>query len=376
MNPAMAPAREQQNPNVQPIPFTRASHEYTEPAFDFTFTPGAAQQFKQYDVPANGFIRSLVLEVTVSSAGALGTGVQHEDMPWALFSSLALSDVNGGQIYGPMSGYQSYLSNVFGAISPLPPKAAPTYSATYASISYVLRIPIEISHKNGLGALGNQNAAATYKVNMTLASISEILTSVGTATQNTYRVRGYLEAWTQPNPADPLGRPQMQTPPAHGTTQLWTAIRKDFTAGQNTIKIDRVGNMIRNVICVARTTAPARSNTVFPDPMRLSWDARDLLNHSQIVQRQLQRARLLDESNTGIDTGVFAFCFAAENNGKAGDDGPQFWLPTSQATRLEIVGTTAASGSIDVLINDVAPVETVPSERYMEKSDTGFTPRT
>jgi hypothetical protein len=39
---------------------------------------------------------------------------------------------------------------------------------------------------------------------------------------------------------------------------------------------------------------------------------------------------------------------------------------------MELSGTSAASGSVQVVVNDIQPVEVVPAERYTENSDTTF----
>ena len=44
-----------------------------------------------------------------------------------------------------------------------------------------------------------------------------------------------------------------------------------------------------------------------------------------------------------------------ELDGKPGFETRELWLPTNSATRLEIVGSFADSGTLDVLTNDVLP---------------------
>src|SRR5439155_2739070 len=74
------------------------------------------------------------------------------------------------------------------------------------------------------------------------------------------------------------------------------------------------------------------------------------------------------------DTGVFAIALSNVDHGLVGDDDPTLWLPTVQSTRLELTGNSATAGNIQVITGDVAPVEVVPQERFVETSDTGFHP--
>ena len=57
-----------------------------------------------------------------------------------------------------------------------------------------------------------------------------------------------------------------------------------------------------------------------------------------------------------------------------GDEEPNLWLPTVQASRVELQGVFAAAGSLQILTNDVAPATVDPSERYVESATTGFHP--
>jgi hypothetical protein len=60
--------------------------------------------------------------------------------------------------------------------------------------------------------------------------------------------------------------------------------------------------------------------------------------------------------------------------GHNGDGTPELFLPTVQATRLECVGTSVTAGTVDIIVNDVAPAEVNPEQRYAEGSETGFHP--
>lgn len=54
-----------------------------------------------------------------------------------------------------------------------------------------------------------------------------------------------------------------------------------------------------------------------------------------------------------------------------GNDTPDLWLGTTQASRLEISGTSAAAGSVAVLTNEVAPIEANPAAQFQYPNQTG-----
>lgn len=353
------------------VPFTSAAHEHTEPVFDVSVTPSTTTQtLSTIDIPAYGFIRNIYLEVT-STGGAIGTGALGGDYPYNLIQSVALNDVNGAPIFGPIDGYAALWSNIVGGYAfNNDPRKVPWYVGTLTAF-FPLRIPVEISHHDGFGALANQNSAASYKLNLTINSFTNMMATLGTATAPTFRIRGYLEAWSLPNETDALGRPQQQFPPVHGTTQFWSQNVKAVNTGQQTIPLVRVGNLIRNIVFIARNSSGVRTANVFPDPAQIAWDARSLLLDTQNYRNALAYERL--NNLLTLDTGVFAYSFNHSTDNHSGDDNPSLWLPTVQATRLEVNGTVGTAGNIQILTNDVAPAEVIPTQRY-DEGGTGFHP--
>lgn len=363
---------------VTRIPFTAAAHEHTEPGgFQFNVQPGAAQQnFGPFDVPAFGFLRHMVIEVQTTTAGTGGTA--GPDFPFSLFSSISLSDVNGAPIFGPYTGYETLWANISGGyVYQQDPRRLPGYSTSVTAPSFLLRIPIEISHFDGLGCLANQNAAAAYKVALTVDTLTNWYVQGGSGASATtspiVTVKGWLEAWTLPNDVDIMGRPQEQFPRAHGTTQYWSKFTKAMNAGNNSILLPRVGNLVRNLVLICRNSAGARADNVMPDPIRLAWDQRDLLNESQYLRIQ-EMYEKIEGPLISRDAGVFHYSFNHQAQGRSGDGPPNLWLPTVQSTRLEFTGVSGVAGSVTVLTNDVAPAEVSPSERFVESSQSGGSP--
>jgi hypothetical protein len=368
--------RGQNGQQVMPVvPFIRASAEHREPCgIDVQRLLIASQQdLGVFDIPAYGYVRALVLVVTAT--GAVG-GTLDEDGPFSVLQNVALTEPNGAVIAQFNSGYDLYLANKWGGYANVlgaDARMAPSTSATAAgNFTFVLRIPIELSGRDGLGSLPNQNAAATFKLRMSLASgaVGGGLYSVLPAPQPTVRVQAYLEAWDQPE-ISVAGMTNQVTPPAMNTTQFWSTQIFNVGAGQQTIRLTRVGNYIRNLILIHRRAASTRAlgNADFPDPVTLFLDARPLdmvsrtLWQEQMYRRSGFGARaqgaaltttIANDTAGGLDNGVFVYDMTHEFDQSLGQENRDLWLPTLGSTRLELQGSFANAGVLTVLTNDVA----------------------
>jgi hypothetical protein len=348
---------------VATVPFVRASAEHLEMGgIDVArLITGSTQQLGVFDVPAYGYVRSILLLVD-GTIGA-GTGaVAAEDGPWSCLQDIALTEPNGAVIAQFNNGYELFLANKWGGYRPTnDPRSSPAFSAVAATgnFSFVLRIPIELSMRDALGSLPNQNAAATFKLRLNLGSSSQIFSTPPSTTLPTVRVRAYLEAWDQPEAAM-AGAANQTTPPAMNTTQFWSTQVYNVNQGLNTIRLTRVGNYIRNLIFVLRGTATrANGETNFPDPLRVYLDTRPVLELNKTVWKHYlwERNRTTVPGDTaGLkDNGTFLLDFTHEFDGNLGQEMRDLWLPTLGSTRLEVQGDFLNSGgTLTVLTNDVA----------------------
>jgi hypothetical protein len=354
------------------VPFIRASAEHREPAgIDVSRQITAADtDLGVFDIPAYGYVRSIVLVVTAT--GGAGTAVTaSEDGPWNALKNIALTEPNGAVIQQFNTGYDCYLANKWGGYrvnDGADFKASPTYSAvgsTTGNFTYMLRIPVELNMRDALGSLPNQNAAATFKLRLTQAASASVYGTVPT-TLPTLRVRAYLEAWDQPE-TQSAGQANQITPPAMNTTQFWSSQTYNVNAGQQTIRLTRVGNYLRDLIFILRRGGTSRANghLDMPDPTTLYLDTRplDIVERNNWLHQMYERTGFggavgatvpaLDAPQ-GLDAGVFVYDFMHEFDGSLGRENRDLWLPTLGSTRLEVQGTFANAGTLTVLTNDVA----------------------
>lgn len=354
--------------------FVASSHEHRELIHAETITPGAAtinSNPSNIDVNAYGFLAHIVLQVAWS--GGTG-GTLAADAPFNMISSIWLQDVNGAYFQYPIDGYSMMAENVFGGYSFRgDPRIDGNYSATATSGLFTIRIPVQVTRHNAFGALANQNAAASYKLGWVWNTSTNIWSSAPSVIPSITGT-AWLEAWTQPNQRDLKGRPQAQLPPMHGSTQQWSYYTKVLTTGNNVVQFPRVGNTIRTIILIARNSSGARDDTVLPGitgNFSLNLDGRVLTAESVALRKTLNAAML--ENGGLVDTGVMVFYFNNSILGKCGDESSDLWIPTLQSSRLELVGTVSngSGGTLEILTNDIAEVETDQSQRYVMDSSTG-----
>jgi len=350
---------------VASVPFIRASAEHREPVgLDITRTlTGSDQDLSVFDIPAYGYVRSIVLLVQ-GTGGAGGSAVATENGAFDVIKNIALTEPNGAQIAQFNSGFALYLANKYGGYrDPMgaDPKSSPAYSKidSNGNFSFLLRIPLELNLRDGLGSLPNQNAAATFKLRLALAGKSAIYGTDPATTLPNVRVRAFLEAWDQPEAATG-GSVNATTPPAMNTTQFWTTQVLNYGAGQQTLRLTRVGNYIRNLILIGQRTSSTRVNgdADFPDPLTVQLDTRplDIVERNNFKNQMWERTGYDQAIDTakGLDSGVFVYDFMHEFDGGLGRENRDLWLPTLTSTRLELQGNFAEAGTLTVLTNDVA----------------------
>lgn len=363
-----------QNQAVTPVvPFIRASAQHREPAgIDVTRQMTTSDQdLGVFDIPAYGYVRSIVLVVT-TTGGSGGSAAAAEDGPWNALKNIALTEPNGAVISQFNSGHSLFLANKWGGYRFAPgadPRRSPVYSGVAAAsgqFSFLVRIPVELNLRDGLGALPNQNAAATFKLRLALAASTQVYGTPPATTLPSVRVRAYIEAWDQPEAATAGGTNQI-TPPAMNTTQFWSEQIYNVGAGAQTIRLTRVGNYLRNLILVYRRAGTSRANghSDVPDPTTLYLDTRplDIIERNNWLHQMFERSSFggalgttvpANDAAGGLDNGVFVYDFMHEFDGSYGQENRDLWMPTLGSTRLELQGTFANAGTLSVLTNDVA----------------------
>lgn len=312
----------------------------------------SAKQVGPISVAPIGFMRHIVIVIETDGTG-VGTGATPTaDFPWNVLQSVNLVDT-AGQPLTLLQGYQLYQSNkrggYFGFDDPAAYPSNVAMTGTGGEFSFKYRIPVEISAREGLGALPNQTSASTFKVNYTLAPEADVYLTSPLTTTPGVNVRCYLEAWSLPRDFDLNGIQNAVRPPNPGTTQMWSSSTVNVSAGQQSIVIDRVGNHIRNLGLIYRV-AGVRNSADFPAEMRMEHDSKIKFEKSKLLWID----EMFEHYGTPADTGVFWIDMIHDMDGRAGHEARNLWLPTNSGTRLELNGIWGGAGGVlEVITNDV-----------------------
>lgn len=363
--PRSMPAKTAAAPSGQsapppPISFLKASDETTEYFGDTTTQMGASSvNVSDVKIPAFGYARSILVWVTLSGGvNGAGTVAIREDAPFTVLQNLALVDTNNRPLVGPFNGHHLYLFNKWLPTSQwaLDVKNSPLWSAIDANGngSFCFRLPIELGGRDALGAMENQKGDSRYRMAYDVAASSVVFSTAPSTTLPAVRVRFLYEAWSPVDAASPDGAPVQTAPPFPGTTQHLTLLTPDIASGDKKVLVDKVGDMIRGLVLIGRNSSGVRANNVFPETIRVSKDKRPL----HIIHTDLQRNYMWERSGQAPDTGVLVFDFEHDLDGRVGAGMREQWLGTTSATRLEFEGqwgSGAAGGSLQILVNDVAP---------------------
>jgi hypothetical protein len=354
-----------QAPAAPLIPFMAGSYEYSEPISSIVATTGASQQDFVVLITPGGFLRGVTL-ATSSAGGVLGAGVLSTDAPWIGLANTSIESIDGTPLLYPMPGLEAYYESKFARSWDGDPQQDPQFSNT-VNPTFNLRYFIE-SHMT-LGVLPNTDARAQYRLRLSVAPTSVLFTTAPT-TPPTLTIQVYLETYAQPPASDYAGNGIAQLPDGLVIQRFVSREIFNTNGGNQILKSNRVGNLIRSLILIVRSSAvPSVRIDLTADPIRWRLDNTQLLNE--------QRQRRIYENDRFYNFGVFTqgtggtgsvgvirptglYVYPRFHNPGAMDG--MYWLPTTEATYLayELNGTPAG-GTVEIITEDLAPAGAVPS---------------
>lgn len=357
---------------VVSVPFVRASDENLQGGnVDVSKQLTAnAQDLGVFDITSYGHMA--YLHLLVEATGGSGTSVAgNEDAPFNVLQSVALTEPNGAYICQFNNGYELALANKYGGyFHPIgaDPRANPVFSAIASgsgNFTFLVIVPVQLSQRDGLGSLPNQDSAGQFKFRATLAPSATVYSTAPATTLPTVRVRAWLQAWDQPE-VQSAGLVNQTAPPASGTTSFWQ-VQSGITvnSGENTIELKRKGNYLRQIIFVLRRSGTSRSNgeSDWPAETRFLRDAFPARYYNSTVWKSIMWQRTgyrgTADSAGGPENGVRFHDYMHEFNGLLGNENRDLWQPTRGSTRLEIAGNFANAGTLTIITNDVAIAEDV-----------------
>lgn len=351
------------------LPFPIASRKMTRMSFNVPTQNLAASTptpISPIQIPAVGYLSHVNLEVTVTGTGGT-TPAWTADGPFNVLSSVELKTAAGNNIIVPLTGYQVYLANKYGAQYAVAPysdnKLSRQYAATAPSAHFFLQVPLEIDGSTGLGAIPALASNRSYQLVLNYAAISTVLTGAPTVTVNILATAHY---WSEPVAQTQNGMTQATEPPGLGTLSQWQIESPPITPGDKYMKSNNTGNVLRTLIFTLRNSSGARIDTNgWPGVSEIYLDNDPMFYLTQnewedsMVKWYGFTASAKDVAG-GLDTGVYVLPFhALTADGTAGSGGPRNqYLPTLDASQLQLRGISfgSASSTLEIITNSVIPV--------------------
>lgn len=345
------------------VPFVVGSNLYREAPFaTIAQLLDANSHENVVNVTPGGFLRGIVMQVT-STGGVLGSGVLATDAPWSIVSSVALEDISGGPVLYPMSGFaamcvQKYLRPWDGD-----PAKRPDFSNTI-NPAFTLRLSVEL--RDTLCVLANTDARAQYRLRFTVAPLNPgLLGTTGTATAPTSTFNLYFSSWSQPDAHDLLGNSIAPTPDGLIASRFVMHEIPILNGGSNVIRHTLMGNELRGILWIFRTSAGVRTNLTDANagPIDFRLDNRRLwkMRPSQIVEEMNWFYEQIGNGTQTRDTGVYVIPRFRDPGRLIGE----YWLQTVEQSLLQAEfsgGDIGANGTLEIVYDTLAVAGQLPAE--------------
>jgi hypothetical protein len=358
-------------------PFIVGSRATDDFQYDISklLTTGTQKLTPSLELDTDGFTAGLYIIAEMTAVNAVSDVQFLEDGPFNVYETIQFSDTNNKAILGPMSGHDLYECVKFGGYHYVDDaKSSPVYSVTTGtgvtagSFTFVLYLPIEIVHRDALGALLNKSASAVFRLDLTVAALATVY-SVVPATSATLRTRVAQFGWMDSDSRDIKGNPTAPNPPALNTIQYWDKQTLTMASGTMNLKLNPFSGGLRNIIFELRNASLNRTTNEadFPDPFVFQVDKYIPNNRLRTMWRHLigEDWGYTAAVNTagGRDAGTYPLTYAKDFGLKPGAENRFGYLWVTSATSLMMKGTVgsgSASHTWNVFLNYVNPANGDP----------------
>jgi hypothetical protein len=366
--------QEQAKKQILRRPFVAGTRRVDKATYDEAKALNAStQDLRTYECDPNGFLGGAYILCEATGGTSTAALTINQDAPFAVYDTITFNDTNNKPIVGPFSGYDLYICNKYGGYAfSDDAKESPVYATPVTAsgngsgnFTFILRLPVEIVHRDGLGALPNKSSSATFDISLRLCALTTLLGAGQTGL--TVRTRIQQFGWMDPNAADLKGNPVNQNPPGVQTTQYWALQTYTMASGQFNQRLQGIDSLVRNLVFVlyddgSRTTGDAD----FADPFTLQYETSLPVQRIKTVWRHMIGESFgyknAVETAGGRDYGAYPLWFNDDFGQKPGAETRLGYLPVTSATTLNISGTWGGSGTkvLKVLVNKVVPANGDP----------------
>jgi hypothetical protein len=372
-------------------PFVTGSHFADDGDYDVSqVVDGAEHTLRTMELDTDGYTAGLYILAEMTGVNvATSTATFLEDAPFSVFSKINLKDTNNKDILGPMTGHDLYVATKYGGYHYVSDsKASQVYSATSGtgtaggSFVFVLYVPIEIVHRDGLGSLTNKSSSSVFKLSLTTAASTAVYSGAtgAPATSATLRVRVAQFGWTDSDLRDIRGAATSPEPPGINTVQYWDKQSFTFATGAMNQRLSSFSGGLRTMVIEMRNSAGIRAahEADWPDPFTLNMDKTTLTNRLRTIWRHLigedYDARNGLEVVPGVsgtaategfkrDYGTYPMSWAKDFGLQPGGENRFGYMYVTSATAINFKGTVGSAGTshiFNVLLNYVNPANGDP----------------
>lgn len=354
---------------------TLESEVYTQTVTQTTGT----QTLTPYEFQVDGYLSGALIRVTATAAGNSADVAFEADGPFSVLQSIAFEDISGKQVLGPLTGWQLYVLNRFGGfVYNADAKANTTYTvttgtgATGGSYRFVLRLPIQVRRRDGMGSLPNRNASATFKLKITLNTITSVYSTDPTAAPS-INVQVEQHGWATSDNRDYKGSAVAPTPNGVGSLMYTDVETIQLSAGAFNQRLGTFGGLLRILAFELRDSNSSRSQgeSDWPTLFEIEIDKVKCYSRSTVTWDHLMSEDYglsnTAESTTATNTklnGVKVIHWLDDFGLQPGAENSFRYQPVTPSTAVQLIGTIGGSGShtLTVTKNYLSPVNDDPRQ--------------
>lgn len=339
----------------------------------------STQTLTPYEFQVDGYLSGALVRVTGTAATNAATVAFQADGPFSVLQSVTVEDIGGKQILGPLSGWQLYVLNKFGGfVYNGDPKASGIYTATTGagatggSFRFILRVPIQVRRRDGLGSLPNRNASATFKLKLTVNTSATVYSTAPTNAP-TINVQIQQHGWATSDNRDYKGNAASPTPNGVGSL-LYTDVETiQLSAGSFNQRMSTFGGLLRLLVFELRdsTGSRAQGESDWPSLWEMEIDKVKVFSRSPVTWEHLMSedyglssaAEATATANTKPD-GVYALHWLDDFGLQPGAENGFRYQAVTPSTAVQLIGTIGGTGAhtLAVTKNYFSPVNDDPRQ--------------
>jgi hypothetical protein len=379
--PTEAPAKKNGKAQVVAArPFVTGTRTLESEVYTQTVTQNTGTQaLTPYEFQVDGYLAGAIITVTATAATNAATVAFKADGPFAVLSSIIFEDIGGKQVLGPITGWNLYVLNRFGGfVYNADIKANATYSVTSGagasggSYRFAMRLPIQVRRRDGMGALPNRNASATFKIKMVISPIADVYSTAPTNAPS-INVQVEQHGWATSDNRDYKGSAVAPTPNGVGSLMYTDLETIQLGAGKFNQRMSTFGGLLRLLVFELRdsTGSRAQGESDWPTLFEVEIDKVKVYSRSPVVWDTLMAedyglsntAESATATNTKIN-GVKVLHWLDDFGLQPGAENSFRYQPVTPSTAIQLSGSVGGSGAhtLTVLKNYMSPVNDDPRQ--------------